>query len=168
MRAQPLTAALGPRWLALVIGSAMLAAFWVSAADAASRLPRPFDAASGAGTVLMVTGIALRYLSIRTLGAYIQNEVAILPGQPLVTRGIFRLLRHPSETGTLCLAFGGVVLLGSLAGAAVCAAVLLPCVIWRTRLEDVMLRRHHPVAFRRYAGEVGAFFPRIRPAIRGG
>ena len=153
---------LGPQRLPLAIGLFLLITFWVSLTDTASSVSAPFGAGAVAAAVLMMAGIALRYLSLRTLGAFFLNEVAVLPGQPLVTRGIYARLRHPSETGTICLAFGGAFVLGSAIGLATATLLLLPCLIWRTRLEDRMLRNHYVTEFGRYAQEVPAFLPTIR------
>ncbi len=152
----------GPQRLPLAIGLLLLATFWVSLADAAASLTAAFDTAAVAGALLMAMGIALRYLSLRTLGHFFLNEVALMPGQPLVTGGIYGRLRHPSETGTLCLAVGGALVLGSVYGLTVGTLLLLPCVIWRTRLEDRMLRNHYTREFIGYAKEVRAFLPRLR------
>ena len=162
-RASPRMPANGPRWLAPAIGLALLATFWVTVVDTVFRVPNWPGAVAGA--VLMVAGIALRCFSIRSLGRYFLDEVSLLPGQPLVTEGLYGWLRHPSEAGTMCLAFGGAVLLGSPAGMSVCIAILLPCVVWRTRLEDRMLRRHYSTEFARYAREVPAFLPRISHGV---
>jgi protein-S-isoprenylcysteine O-methyltransferase len=110
----------------------------------------------------MVAGLTLRYFAIRTLGSFFLNEVAVMPKQSLVTHGIYGSLRHPSETGTVCLAFGGATLLGSQYGLAASTLLLLPFLIWRTRLEDRMLRNHYAMEFGRYAADVPAFLPRVR------
>lgn len=87
-RARPTTGTSGPRWLAPTIGLAVLATFWVSVVDTVLCMPSRIGAVTGA--VLMTAGIALRCLSIRTLGPYFLNEVSLLPGQPLVTDGLRR------------------------------------------------------------------------------
>ena len=156
----------GPQRLPLVIGLSLLITFWVSVTDNALSISTPFGSAAVAGTMLMVAGIALRYLSLRALGIFFLNEVAIMPGQRLVTHGIYGSVRHPSETGTMCLAFGGVILLGSVYGLMASSLLLLPCLIWRTRLEDRMLRNHYAIEFGRYARDVPAFLPRIRLSRR--
>lgn len=152
----------GPEHLALAIGVCLLLVFWLSLADVASSASTPFGVATSAGSSLMVAGLALRYLALRKLGAFFLNEVAILPDQALVTDGIYRWLRHPAETGTVCLALGGAGVLGSVHGLIACTLLLVPCLVWRTRLEDGLLREHHGTEFIRYRNETPAFFPRLR------
>ncbi len=151
----------GPRHLPLAIGLSLLITFWVSLAENALSVPAGFGAAAAAGTSFMVAGVALRYLALRALGPAFLNEVAILPGHSLVTSGIYRWLRHPSEAGTLCLAFGGAFVLGSGVGLVVGLLLLLPGLVWRTRLEDRMLREKHAIQFGHYARRAPAFLPRI-------
>ena len=58
----------------------------------------------------------LRYWIIASLGRYWTHRILTLPGAPIVTRGPYRLLRHPNyavtlaETLLLPLAFGEVAL----------------------------------------------------------
>jgi protein-S-isoprenylcysteine O-methyltransferase Ste14 len=152
----------GPRLLPQAIGLALLITYWISLTTAALLPAKSFDATAALGTLLMLAGIALRCFSLRTLGPYFLNEVALLPGQPLVTRGIYGVMRHPSEAGTLCLAFGGAAVLGSAAGAIAAALLLPPCVLWRTRLEDRLLLGRHREEFARYTRRVPAFVPSMR------
>jgi len=114
------------------------------------------------GAALMVVGATSRWLSIRTLGKFFLNDVAVVPGQPLMTRGIYRVVRHPSELGTLCLVLGAVTLRESMPGLIAFLVLLLPGVLRRTRLEDAVLRCHHPAAFALYVCDVGGLIPRFR------
>ena len=53
------------------------------------------------GMATMVAGLLLRWWSVRTLAQYFTVDIAIQPGQELIRRGPYRLLRHPSYTGAL-------------------------------------------------------------------
>ncbi len=159
----------GPRWLPMAIGLVLLATFWTSIIEHALSHLSPVDFTTLFGVILTLIGIALRCISLRTLGSFFLNEIAILPTQPLITTGIYRSLRHPSELGTICLAIGGSIVLGSLSGLVVCTLLLVPGILWRTRLEDGILRTRHTSEFDNYAKEVPAFLPRqIQTAIRSG
>ena len=58
---------------------------------------RPWLAAPAG--LLFLTGQALRYAAIRTLGERWTARVVTLPGAPPVTNGIYRYLRHPNYLG---------------------------------------------------------------------
>ncbi len=154
----------GSKYSMPVVGPLVLVVFWISLIDSVSSVSPAPASAVVAGVVMMGVGMGLRYLAIRELGKFFLDEVAMVPGQPLVVRGIYGVLRHPSEAGTLWLVFGGAVMLDSLYGVAAGALLVLPCVCWRTRLEDRMFRDHFGTEFSRYVGEVPAFIPRkVRP-----
>jgi protein-S-isoprenylcysteine O-methyltransferase Ste14 len=59
-----------------------------------------------AGLVLMAAGMALRWYSIRVLGASFTMEVATRPGQVIVQSGPYSRIRHPSYTGALLTLLG--------------------------------------------------------------
>jgi protein-S-isoprenylcysteine O-methyltransferase Ste14 len=62
-----------------------------------------------AGVFLFVTGVALRWWAIITLGRFFTVDVVVEKDHEVVERGPFRLVRHPSYAGVL-LAFVGFAL----------------------------------------------------------
>jgi protein-S-isoprenylcysteine O-methyltransferase Ste14 len=60
------------------------------------------------GLALIVIGMCIRFLSIRALGPFFTVNVAIHSDHRLKTDGIYRLVRHPSYSGSLVsfLGFG--------------------------------------------------------------
>jgi protein-S-isoprenylcysteine O-methyltransferase len=141
-------------WLPAVTGLALLTVFL------AALLGR--GAGSAAGALLMAGGVALRWAAMRRLGQWFVSEVRLLPGHELVTGGVYRWVRHPSELGLLAIALGAALLLGSRA-AGVGGVGLALLVLWRVRVEDRMLALHFPEAFEAWSREVPALLPRWRP-----
>ncbi len=84
---------------------------------------------------LMVAGIAFRGYAIRVLGRFFTVAVVTRPGQPVVEHGPYRLIRHPSYTGSL-LTFLGMCL--ALTNWLAVTAILLPLagVSYRIRVEE--------------------------------
>ena len=60
----------------------------------------------GLGVGIVLVGAALRDWAILSLSRYFRREVTIEPGQRIVRRGPYRVLRHPSYTG-IFLIFAG-------------------------------------------------------------
>ena len=58
------------------------------------------------GAAVALAGVGLRIWSVRTLGRYFTYAVKVAEDQPVVERGPYRLLRHPSYTGALLTAIG--------------------------------------------------------------
>ena len=63
------------------------------------------------GLGLFLTGQALRWTTIWTLGRRWTTRVIVLPGAPLVKKGLFRWVSHPNYLGVVAEIFG-VPLLG--------------------------------------------------------
>jgi protein-S-isoprenylcysteine O-methyltransferase len=90
----------------------------------------------GLGVATVLAGVALRVWAILTLGRHFRREVTIEPGQTLVRRGPYRLLRHPSYTGLL-LNFAGLGLaFGSWVSAAVALLIIFAGLLPRIRVEE--------------------------------
>jgi protein-S-isoprenylcysteine O-methyltransferase Ste14 len=91
------------------------------------------------GVVLIAVGAALRVTAIVQLGSAFRTT---LDSATLVTTGIYRWLRHPSEYGLILIAAGGAVALASWI-AAIAACVVAALSVVRCRREDAALRRTH-------------------------
>ncbi len=77
----------------------------------------------------------------------------------LVRSGVYRFLRHPSETGLLAASLGAAVLLQSLLGLVVWFGALLPVTLARLALEERALELRFGTFYERYAEEVGGLVP---------
>ncbi len=86
------------------IGIALAANLAFAVPEAAIAAPRRLVPL--AGIALMVGGEVFRLYAIRSLGRYFTFVVALHPGQHLVEAGPYRLIRHPSYTGSLVTLFG--------------------------------------------------------------
>ena len=114
------------------------------------------------GASLIVGGIGLRLAAISTLGRWFRNDVALGDAQPIVDRGIYGVLRHPSEAGNLLIFAGAAVLLSSTAMLLATAALLLPVTLVRVAREDDLMARERPAPFAAYRDRVPALLPFMR------
>lgn len=103
------------------------------------------------GCTMMAAGMLLRAWSVRVLAEHFTVDVAIRPGHELVRRGPYRLLRHPSYTGSLLTFYGFALALGSAWSLAVIVAAVTPAFLWRIQVEEAVLRRAFPDAYPAYA-----------------
>ena len=101
------------------------------------------------GLVLMLAGMALRWYSIRVLGASFTVDVATRPGQEVVESGPYRWVRHPSYTGSLITLLG--VLLCCLNLASLAAIVIVAAgYAYRIRVEERALAADLGTPYRDY------------------
>lgn len=143
-------------WSALGVG--LVAGIWISQNVAAGRfeLGPVQDAASLA---LFLLGIVLRWWAILVLGRFFTVDVAIHEGHELVTRGPYRLLRHPSYTGAL-LAFAGLGL--TLCNWLALAAFLAPvtaALLLRIHVEERALAAQFGDAWRAHGARTWRLVP---------
>jgi protein-S-isoprenylcysteine O-methyltransferase Ste14 len=91
------------------------------------------------GAVTAWSGLLLRWWSFVSLGRYFTLVVMTSEDQPVVERGPYRVLRHPSYTGLL-LAFAGFgLMLGNWVSTVGAVALVLIAVIYRLRREEAAL-----------------------------
>lgn len=96
---------IGSIYLGVTIGFALAGAV-PSAAFTGGRRPMFY-----LGIALMLTGLALRWYSIRVLGRSFTFTVATRSDQQVVDAGPYRWVRHPSYTGGLLTIVGVLVCL---------------------------------------------------------
>jgi protein-S-isoprenylcysteine O-methyltransferase Ste14 len=88
------------------------------------------------GAVVGWAGLLLRWWSFATLGTYFTTVVKTSADQVVVSRGPYRLLRHPSYTGLLAALLGCGLMFGNWVGACACFLLVLLALIYRLRREE--------------------------------
>ena len=111
---------------------------------------------------MLFAGVLLRGSAIHWLGDHFRNEFSVPRHHRLVRDGVYRHLRHPSETGLLLVGLGAAVLCGSLAALALWLCVLAPLTLRRIALEEQCLLKAFGEEYRTYARRTGGLLPRMR------
>ncbi|WP_426594416.1 methyltransferase family protein [Cellulomonas sp. McL0617] len=88
------------------------------------------------GAVVGWLGLILRWWSFATLGRYFTIVVQTSADQVVVSRGPYRLLRHPSYTGLLAALVGVGLMLGNWVGVCASFVLILLALIARLRREE--------------------------------
>jgi protein-S-isoprenylcysteine O-methyltransferase Ste14 len=110
------------------------------------------------GLVLMLAGMALRWYSIRVLGASFTCEVSTRPGQVVVESGPYRWVRHPSYSGGLLTLLG--VLVCCVNWASLPALILAVAgYAYRIRIEEQALARDLGSPYRDYMRRTRRLIP---------
>ena len=92
-----------------------------------------------AGIVIAACGIAFRLWAIQSLGRYFTSTVSFVEGQPVMTSGPYRFMRHPSYAGSFATVVGTAIALGSTLGMIIAVATVLPAYLFRIRVEERQL-----------------------------
>ena len=87
--------------LSVIFGS-IWAATWYAAAHGTIMLAGPYWLRTAA-TALLVSGLAIRWTAILTLGRSFSTNVAVHATQTVHKTGLFRWVRHPSYAGMLLI-----------------------------------------------------------------
>jgi protein-S-isoprenylcysteine O-methyltransferase Ste14 len=115
----------------------------------------------GVGVAIVLAGAALRDWAILSLGRWFRREVAIEPGQQIIRRGPYRMLRHPSYTG-FCLIFGGFGLtFGSWVSAIAAFLIVLVGILPRIRVEERALAQAFGADYASYATSTDRLLPHV-------
>jgi protein-S-isoprenylcysteine O-methyltransferase len=113
------------------------------------------------GIALVLAGAWLFGWARRTLGQYFSGRLAVAAEQPLILNGPYRFIRHPGYAGYLLMALGISVGYASLPGLAVFAAVLLPAMVYRIRIEEGVLAAAFGEGYREYARRASRLLPHV-------
>jgi protein-S-isoprenylcysteine O-methyltransferase Ste14 len=113
------------------------------------------------GAVVAWSGLLLRWWSFASLGKYFTVVVRTSEDQPIVDRGPYRVLRHPSYAGLL-LAFAGFgLMLGNWVSTIGAVGLLLIAVIYRIRIEERALSAALGDRYREFAGSRARLIPYV-------
>ncbi len=124
------------------------------------RLGLPLDLTAWAAFGAMIGGLALRTWAVVSLGVWFTWNVAVQAGQPLVTHGPYRVIRHPSYTGALITFVASCLMLRSWITAVLAAVALTMGFVRRIRYEEALLIRTLP-GYGAYVSGTGKLLPRI-------
>ena len=114
-----------------------------------------------AGVVIGWLGLLLRWWSFVSLGRYFTVVVKTSKDQPVVERGPYRVLRHPSYAGLLLAFAGGGLMLGNWVSAAGAFGVVLIALIYRLRIEERALSAALGDRYRTFAANRARLVPYV-------
>ena len=111
------------------------------------------------GVVVMWLGLATRVWAVAVLGGAFRTTVEVDPGQPVVTTGPYRWIRHPSYAGLLLIVAGLGLALGNWLSVFACLVLPLPALAWRIRVEEAELSRVLGHPYRAYQARTARLIP---------
>ena len=109
--------------------------FMAIVAESALR-QAPAGAVALGGAVVFLLAKALKYWAIATLGERWTFRVLVLPGEPLVTTGPYRWMRHPNYVGVAGELIGAALMAGSPVTGAIAFVAFGGMMLARIRVEE--------------------------------
>jgi len=141
---------------ALMVGSH--AAFLAAAPLEVALAGRRFVPALGWPMLVLVAGaMALRYWAVAALGERWNTRVIVVPGEPAVSGGPYRFVRHPNYVAVIVEIFALPLVHSAWVTALVFSAGNAALLAARIRREEAALARHSDYAAR--LGDRGRFLP---------
>lgn len=113
------------------------------------------------GIGLMWAGIVIRQWSITVLGRFFTVDIRVRPGQPVIDRGPYRWVRHPSYSGMILTLVGMGLSLGNWLSLALLAVVPTVGLIIRIRVEERALLDALGQPYQQFAASRGRLFPGV-------
>jgi len=94
---------------------------------------------SHAGLFIIIVGMAIRFISIWTLGKYFTVDVTIRDDHKLKKDGFYKIIRHPSYSGSLVSFIGFGISLNNWISLTTVVILIMISFIYRIRIEEKVL-----------------------------
>jgi len=117
-----------------------------------------FGIVSAIGLSFGLTGVSIRRIAKRTPGKYYSYGLKTLRDHKTIKHGIYKYIRHPCYLAMILYSMGIPLFLSSLYGFLLILA-LLPCILYRIRIEEYMLTEKFGDKYRKYMTKTKKLFP---------
>jgi protein-S-isoprenylcysteine O-methyltransferase Ste14 len=107
----------------------------------------PSEPVFAVAVAMFWAGLVLYVWAVLTLGAFFRTSVQLLDGQRLVTKGPYRLLRHPAYTGGILIFAGIGLATGNWISAIAAPLAVGVAYAWRIHVEEIALRERFGAEF---------------------
>jgi protein-S-isoprenylcysteine O-methyltransferase Ste14 len=114
-----------------------------------------------AGLIIFAFFSWLQVFSYKSLKEYYAQEIVIQKNHNLITRGIYRYIRHPQYLSQILCDLGAGIALFNFIVVPVVLLAEMPLFILRAKKEDELLQKHFGEEFTDYKKRSGFFIPFI-------
>lgn len=121
--------------------------------------------AGGLGAALMGAAVLIFWRAHTDLGQNWSPSLEIAERQTLVTRGIYRHIRHPMYASQWAWSLGQMLLLQNWIAGPLGFVGFLPMYFLRVPREEQMMLEHFGDEYRDYMRRTGRVFPRLRREV---
>lgn len=111
------------------------------------------------GIALILIGILLRIIALRTLGRYFTADVTIRQGHQLIKEGFYKYFRHPSYTASLLTFIGFGLSLNNWASLLIVVVTIIIVFRFRIKVEEDALTAQFGADYLKYKSEAWGLIP---------
>ena len=113
------------------------------------------------GLVLMIIGIVIRFIAIRTLGQFFTVNLNLADNHQLIKTGLYKFIRHPAYTGSLLSALGLAISLNNLISLFVIFIPIFFVFIYRINIEENLMQSRFGNEYNEYKNKTKRLIPFI-------
>ncbi len=122
-------------------------------------LPFGRKTAMALGTLLILSGLILRWAAVFTLGRYFTSNVQILENHRFINKGVYRFVRHPAYAGSLLSFLGlGIAFNNGLSLLLIFVPIFF-AFKRRITIEEQVLEEHFGQVYRQYKKQTKKIIP---------
>jgi protein-S-isoprenylcysteine O-methyltransferase Ste14 len=113
------------------------------------------------GLIIILLGMLLRFVSIRTLGRFFTVDIAVHKDQKIIKTGIYRYIRHPAYASSLMEFIGFGLSLNNWISLLVVIIPVTAAFIYRIKVEEELLKEKFGDEYSEYMNSTYRLFPWI-------
>lgn len=113
------------------------------------------------GLMCIVMGGALRYWSIKILGRFFTASVMVSDSQKIITKGPYKILRHPSYTGGILTVVGTPLVLEDTYSVFLTSFLMILVYTFRIKAEEKAMIRAFGNSYRTYQQNTWKLIPTL-------
>lgn len=119
------------------------------------------------GLAIIILGTVVNLKGRLTLGENWANQIKIYQQHRLVTRDVYRIVRHPLYASTLWMFYGACLVQVNWFTLMGTTTIFLPMMVYRARQEENLLIKEF-AEYQQYRATTGMFFPKIFKGVNHG
>jgi len=113
------------------------------------------------GSALIVVGILIRFIAIRTLGKFFTVNLGLSEDHRLITSGFYKSVRHPSYSGSLLSFLGYSISLNNWMSLIIIFIPILFAFIYRINIEEKLLEQQFGSVYEDYKKKTKRLIPGV-------
>lgn len=113
------------------------------------------------GSALIVFGMIIRFIAIRTLGKFFTVNLALHDNHSLIKTGLYKSIRHPSYTGSILSFVGFGLSLNNWLSLTIIVVPILVTFINRINIEEKLMQQQFEAEYEEYKKRTKRLIPLI-------